>query len=122
LRTRRQSRRRPPSGESVAEVTEQIERDAAAIRAQIATMEQAAVPGHPVALMLPRLLAGTARHVRGIGPMFEVVPAGCRQKVLLVGASAVPVVGIGIVLTSIPDVIARSSILSGLFPAAALIA
>ena len=34
------------------------------------------MPGHPLALMLPTLLAGTARHVRGIGPMFEVVAAG----------------------------------------------
>ena len=104
------------------QVTERIERDAAAIRAQIATVEQAAVPGHPVALMLPTLLAGTARHVRGIGPMFEVVAAGGRQKALRVDASAVPVIGLGIVLTSIPDVIARSSTLSGLLPAAALIA
>ena len=104
------------------QVTERIERDAAAIRPQIAPMEQAALPGHPLALMLPILLAGTARHVRGIGPMFEVVPAGGRQKALLVDASAVPVIGLGIVLTSIPDVIARSSTLSGLLPAAALIA
>ena len=44
------------------------------------------------------------------------------KKALLVDASAVPVIGLGIVLTSIPDVIARSSTLSGLLPAAALIA
>lgn len=80
------------------------------------------MPGHPLALMLLTLLAGTARHVRGIGPMLEVVPAVGRQKALLLDASAVPVIGLGIVLTSIPDVIARSSTLSGLITAAALIA
>ena len=80
------------------------------------------MPGHPLALMLLTLLAGTARHVCGIGPMLEVVPAVGRQKALLLDASAVPVIGLGIVLTSIPDVIARSSTLSGLITAAALIA
>jgi hypothetical protein len=43
------------------------------------------------------------------------------QKALLVDASAVPVIGLGIVLTSIPDAIARSSTLSGLIIAAALV-
>jgi hypothetical protein len=35
-------------GKALQQITEQIEWDAAAIRAQIATMEQAAVPGHPL--------------------------------------------------------------------------
>jgi hypothetical protein len=39
----------------------------------------------------------------------------------LVDARAVPVIGIGIVLTSIPDVIAQSAVASGLVIAAALI-
>jgi hypothetical protein len=43
------------------------------------------------------------------------------QKALPVDASAVPVIGLGIVLISIPDVIAPSSTLSGLIIAAALI-
>jgi hypothetical protein len=66
----------------VQQVTERIEREAAAIRDQIAAME---------------------------------------QKALLVDASAVPVIGLGIVLTSIPDVLARSPALSCLTIAAALI-
>jgi hypothetical protein len=68
--------------QALQQVTERIEREVAAIRGQIATME---------------------------------------QKALLVDASAVPVIGLGIVLTSIPDVIARSSTWTGLIIAAALI-
>ena len=67
---------------ALQQVTERIEREAAAIRGEIDAME---------------------------------------QKELLVDASAVPVIGLGIVLTSIPDVIARWSTLSGLIIAAALL-
>jgi hypothetical protein len=66
---------------ALQQVTERIEREGAAIRSQIATME---------------------------------------QKALLVDASALPVIGVGIVLTSIPDVIARWPTLTGITIAAAL--
>jgi hypothetical protein len=49
------------------------------------------------------------------------VIASMEQQALLVDATAVPVIGLGIVLTSVPDLIARSTALSGLFIAAALI-
>jgi hypothetical protein len=38
-----------------------------------------AVPGHPLALVLPALSADAAVGVSGIRTMLEVVPAGCRQ-------------------------------------------
>jgi hypothetical protein len=47
--------------------------------------------------------------------------AAMEQNALLVDARAVPVIGLGIVLTSIPDLIAKSPELSGLLIAAALI-
>jgi hypothetical protein len=46
--------------------------------------------------------------------------AAMEQNALLVDARAVPVIGLGIVLTSIPDLIAKSAELSGLLIAAAL--
>jgi hypothetical protein len=46
--------------------------------------------------------------------------AAREQNALLVDARAVPVIGFGIVLTSIPDLIAKSAEWSGLFIAAAL--
>jgi hypothetical protein len=56
----------------------------------------AAVLGHPSPLVLPAVLADTALHVGGVGPMGEVVPAGCRQgglkrrRPLLVGLGQPP--------------------------------
>jgi hypothetical protein len=47
--------------------------------------------------------------------------AAVEQNALLVDARALPVIGFGIVLTSIPDLIARSTTLSGLAIAVALI-
>jgi hypothetical protein len=38
-----------------------------------------AVPSHPDALVVPALLADTARNVRGVGPMREVLPARSYQ-------------------------------------------
>ena len=68
----RRSRRRQ---EMVRKVEQQVEREVAAIRSEIAAMEQTAI---------------------------------------LVDARAVPVIGFGIVLTSLPDLIARSTTWSGL--------
>jgi hypothetical protein len=44
--------------------------------------ELAMVPAHPDALVFPTLTAHAAVHVRGIGAMLEIVPAGCRQGCL----------------------------------------
>jgi hypothetical protein len=42
----------------------------------------AAVLGHPSPLVLPAVLADTARHLGGVGPVLEVAAAGCRQRSL----------------------------------------
>jgi len=38
-----------------------------------------AVLGHPLPLVLPAVATDTARHIGGISPMPEIVPAGCHQ-------------------------------------------
>jgi hypothetical protein len=38
------------------------------------------VLGHPDALVVSAFVADTARHVRGIRPMLEVVTTSCRQS------------------------------------------
>ena len=66
------------------------------LRVLIGDQLRAAVPAHPDALMLPTFATDAALHVRGIGAVLEVVPAGCRQggiqllRPILVGLGQAP--------------------------------